>query len=164
MREWKVLWKQSKKSGKQPVLLVGWSCGWWVWIWTSRAGYDYRICKENHSIRQLEIQTWSLEGDNSRRCKLCFGSSNRSLGSRGNLCEKAEREKQKAEAESLGDTRGDEAAAGRGFRKGKRGCLLAQYHSERLTLSWYSPEEAYTSTASWIQMEEPIFWGFFAFI
>lgn len=35
--------------------------------------------------------------------ELCFGSGNRSLGSRGNLCKKAEREKQKAGAESLGD-------------------------------------------------------------
>ena len=48
------------------------------------------------------------------------------LGGGPILCEKAEREKQKAEAESLGDAHGDDAAAGRGARRGKRGvlCLL----------------------------------------
>lgn len=42
----------------------------------------------------------------------------------GAVCaEKAEREEQKAKAESLGDAHGDDAAAGRRARKGKRGVL-----------------------------------------
>lgn len=55
------------------------------------------------------------------------------LGVWGNLCKKAEREKQKAEAESLGDAPGDEAAAGKGARKRKQGvlCLLSNILEEQ---------------------------------
>lgn len=83
------------------------------------------------------MQTWSLEGDESWSGKSCFGSSNRSLGSRGNLCKKAERESRRQKQRARGMPMVMKQQQEEEPEKASQNALLAQCRSPRVTLSWF---------------------------